>query len=91
MPLYLHPNSARLGWPVFEGRTALTYAWTAGTGAHALRLICSGLFDLFPTVEVILDGPGGSRRCPTGGSRAATREAREAGLTEVPLPRFGAR
>ncbi|MFJ2914990.1 amidohydrolase family protein [Streptomyces sp. NPDC087228] len=61
VPLYLHPNSAPLGWPVFEGRPELigpTYAWTAETDAHALRLICSGLFDRFPTAKVILGHMG---------------------------------
>jgi len=61
VPLYLHPNSAPLGWPVFEGRPELigpTYAWAAETGAHALRLIYSGLFDQFPTAKVILGHMG---------------------------------
>jgi 2,3-dihydroxybenzoate decarboxylase len=61
VPLYLHPNSAPLGWSVFEGRPELlgpTYAWTAETGAHALRLIFSGLFDQFPTAKVILGHMG---------------------------------
>ncbi|MFJ5686116.1 amidohydrolase family protein [Streptomyces sp. NPDC093099] len=61
VPLYLHPNSAPLGWSVFEGRPELigpTYAWTIETGAHALRLICAGLFDQFPTAKVILGHMG---------------------------------
>jgi len=61
VPLYLHPNSAPLGWSVFDGRPELigpTYAWAAETGAHALRLIFSGLFDHFPTAKVILGHMG---------------------------------
>ena len=61
VPLYLHPNSAALGWSVFEGRPELlgpNYAWAAETGAHALRLIYSGLFDQFPTAKVILGHMG---------------------------------
>jgi len=61
VPLYLHPNSAALGWSVFEGRPELlgpNYAWAAETGAHALRLIYSGLFDEFPTAKVILGHMG---------------------------------
>jgi 2,3-dihydroxybenzoate decarboxylase len=61
VPLYLHPNSAPLGWSVFEGRPELlgpNYAWAAETGAHALRLIYSGLFDEFPTAKVILGHMG---------------------------------
>jgi len=61
VPLYLHPNSAPLGWSVFEGRPELlgpNYAWAAETGAHALRLIYSGLFDQFPTAKVILGHMG---------------------------------
>jgi len=61
VPLYLHPNSAPLGWSVFDGRPELlgpTYAWAAETGAHALRLIYGGLFDQFPTAKVILGHMG---------------------------------
>ena len=61
VPLYLHPNSAPLDWSVFDGRPELigpTYAWAAETGAHALRLIYSGLFDQFPTAKVILGHMG---------------------------------
>jgi 2,3-dihydroxybenzoate decarboxylase len=61
VPLYLHPNSAPLGWSVFEGRPELlgpNYAWAAETGAHALRLIYSGLFDEFPTAKVVLGHMG---------------------------------
>ncbi|MEV8395432.1 MULTISPECIES: amidohydrolase family protein [unclassified Streptomyces] len=61
VPLYLHPNSAPLGWSVFDGRPELigpTYAWAVETGAHALRLITSGLFDQFPTAKVILGHMG---------------------------------
>jgi 2,3-dihydroxybenzoate decarboxylase len=57
VPLYLHPNSAPLGWSVFEGRPELlgpSYAWAIETGAHALRLVYSGLFDRFPTAKVVL-------------------------------------
>ena len=61
VPLYLHPNSAPTGWPLFEGRPELmgpTYAWAAENGGHALRLISSGLFDRFPTAKVILGHMG---------------------------------
>jgi len=61
VPLYLHPNSWPLGWSVFEGRPELlgpNYAWAIETGAHALRLIYSGLFDQFPTAKVILGHMG---------------------------------
>jgi 2,3-dihydroxybenzoate decarboxylase len=61
VPLYLHPNSAPLDWSVFDGRPELigaTYAWAAETGAHALRLIFSGLFDEFPTAKVLLGHMG---------------------------------
>lgn len=61
VPLYLHPNSAPLGWSVFEGSPELlgpSYAWAIETGAHALRLVFSGLFDQFPTAKVILGHMG---------------------------------
>jgi 2,3-dihydroxybenzoate decarboxylase len=61
VPVYLHPGAASIEWPVFEGRPELlgpAYAWAAETGAHALRLITSGLLDTFPTAKVILGHMG---------------------------------
>jgi 2,3-dihydroxybenzoate decarboxylase len=61
VPLYIHPHLGPLDWSVFKGRPELTgptYAWAAETGAHALRLIFSGLFDRYPTAKVILGHMG---------------------------------
>lgn len=62
VPFYLHPrepmpcNSQSVaGHPWLDGA-----AWTFGTetATHALRLICSGLFDDFPKLKIILGHMG---------------------------------
>jgi 2,3-dihydroxybenzoate decarboxylase len=61
LPLYIHPTSAPLNWPVLEGHPEMAtavYGWAAETGAHGLRLIFSGLFDRFATLKVILGHMG---------------------------------
>ncbi|NLP30380.1 MAG: amidohydrolase [Clostridiales bacterium] len=64
VPFYLHPrepmpcNSGSVdGHPWLNGA-----AWTFGTetATHALRLICSGLFDEFPNLKMILGHLGES-------------------------------
>lgn len=58
VPVYLHPKDpppALLG--LLEPYTVLTAAmWGFGaeTGLHAMRLICSGVFDAFPRLRIIL-------------------------------------
>ncbi len=58
VPFYLHPRlqiSARA--EAYEGHPCLhAPAWdfAAQTSIHALRLICSGLFDEFPRLQIVL-------------------------------------
>jgi len=61
-PCRLHPSGAHgVRPPVFDdypGLAASIWGWTAETGGHALRLILSGLFDRFPTLNIILGHMG---------------------------------
>jgi gamma-resorcylate decarboxylase len=56
VPFYLHPRDfSRL--EVFHGHPWLvTASWSFGieTSTHALRLMCSGLFDRYPGLQIIL-------------------------------------
>ena len=60
--LYLHPALVPADhWQVLDGHPVLSgpsWAWTAATGAHALRLIYGGVFDQFPGVSVTLGHMG---------------------------------
>ncbi len=56
VPFYLHPRDLSRT-EVFDGHPwLLTAAWSFGveTSTHALRLICSGLFDKYPKLQIIL-------------------------------------
>jgi 2,3-dihydroxybenzoate decarboxylase len=56
VPFYLHPRDLSRK-EVFEGHPwLLTAAWSFGveTSTHALRLICSGLFDRYPKLQIIM-------------------------------------
>ena len=58
VPFYLHPrNPVTERIPQFDGHPWLTYsAWAFAFDAalHALRLMCSGLFDDYPNLQLIL-------------------------------------
>jgi 2,3-dihydroxybenzoate decarboxylase len=61
VPVYLHPGDLSDAPAMFAGRPELAgpvWAWTADTGAHALRLIFSGLFNRFPRLKIILGHMG---------------------------------
>jgi 2,3-dihydroxybenzoate decarboxylase len=61
VPLYLHPGDLPDSPAMYNGRPELegpVWAWTADTGAHALRLIFSGLFKRFPRLKVIVGHMG---------------------------------
>ncbi len=61
VPIYLHPVHMPVRPPVFDdypGLAASMWGWTAETGAHALRLVLSGLFDRFPRLSIILGHMG---------------------------------
>ncbi len=58
VPVYLHPRSPSPDMikPYQAYPVLLTPVWgfAAETGLHAMRLICSGLFDKYPGLQVIL-------------------------------------
>ncbi|MFH1489304.1 MAG: amidohydrolase family protein [Pseudomonadota bacterium] len=58
VPIYLHPRlpPREMIGPYLKYRELAGPMWgfAADTGLHALRLICSGLFDLFPKLRIIL-------------------------------------
>lgn len=61
VPVYLHPGVLSDSPAMLAGRPELAgpvWAWTADTGAHALRLIFCGLFRRFPRLTVILGHMG---------------------------------
>jgi 5-carboxyvanillate decarboxylase len=56
-PIYIHPRSpsARMAEPYRKfGLETAIYGFQAETGLHALRLICSGVFDRFPGLRIVL-------------------------------------
>jgi predicted TIM-barrel fold metal-dependent hydrolase len=62
VPIYLHPWSspsdqlkAYDGYPDILGPT---WNWTVETAFHALRIICSGVFDAYPKAKLILGHMG---------------------------------
>ena len=62
VPIYLHPWSsppdqlkAYDGYPDILGPT---WNWTGETATHALRIICSGVFDAYPKAAMILGHMG---------------------------------
>ncbi len=62
VPFYLHPRNPLPSWvPAYRGHPWLfgpTWAFAAETAVHALRLICSGLFDAHPRLKIVLGHMG---------------------------------
>ena len=61
VPIYLHPGELADHPAMFAGRPELNgpvWAWTADTGAHALRLVFAGTFTRFPKLKIILGHMG---------------------------------
>ncbi len=62
VPIYLHPaDSPRDQMKIYEGYPGLRSAvwnWTVETATHALRIICSGVFDAFPNAILLLGHMG---------------------------------
>ncbi len=58
VPIYLHPKqpSAEMIQPFLTYPALANAMWgfAAETGLHAMRLICSGVFDRFPNLKIIL-------------------------------------
>ena len=56
-PVYIHPRSpsAQMAAPYRKyGLETGMYGFQAETGLHAIRLICSGVFDRFPDLKIVL-------------------------------------
>jgi 5-carboxyvanillate decarboxylase len=56
-PIYIHPRSpsAQMAQPYKRfGLETGIYGFQAETGLHAIRLICSGVFDRFPNLQIVL-------------------------------------
>jgi 5-carboxyvanillate decarboxylase len=58
VPIYIHPREPSpdmlkpyLAYPALSGSM---WGYAAETGLHAMRLICSGLFDQYPNLKVML-------------------------------------
>ena len=58
VPLMLHPKDPPQGildvLSDYPGLTRAAWGFTIDAGSHALRLICSGLFDAFPRLKIML-------------------------------------
>jgi 5-carboxyvanillate decarboxylase len=56
-PIYIHPRSpsAQMAEPYKKfGLETGMYGFQAETGLHGIRLICSGVFDRFPDLKIVL-------------------------------------
>ncbi len=62
VPIYLHPaDSPADQMKIYQGYPGLrsaTWNWTVETATHALRIICSGIFDAFPRAIMVLGHMG---------------------------------
>ena len=62
LPFYLHPrNPLPAMAQIYDGHPWLlgpTWAFGQETAVHALRLMCSGLFDAYPKLQIILGHMG---------------------------------
>lgn len=70
VPIYIHPaDPPAEALNLYEGRPILygnTWAWGVETATHALRVITSGMFDLYPKAQIILGHLGESLPCLLG-------------------------
>jgi 2,3-dihydroxybenzoate decarboxylase len=62
VPIYLHPWSSPSdqlsGYGGYPDLLGPTWNWTVETATHALRIICSGVFDAYPKAMLILGHMG---------------------------------
>lgn len=61
VPIFLHPFFSPQPWGVFNGYRELAssvWGWGAEAAAHALRIVCGGVFDRFPRSKLILGHMG---------------------------------
>lgn len=61
VPIYLHPGNPQHMPTNYKDQHELAgplWGWSVETGTHALRMVFSGLFDLFPGIRIILGHMG---------------------------------
>jgi 2,3-dihydroxybenzoate decarboxylase len=62
VPIYLHPWSSPSDqlkpFDAFPDLLGPTWNWTVETATHALRIMCSGVFDVYPKAKLILGHMG---------------------------------
>ncbi|WP_242874979.1 MULTISPECIES: amidohydrolase family protein [Clostridium] len=62
VPLYLHPRdpapSQQLAYKGYEGLLGSAWGFGAETALHAIRILCSGIFDELPNAKLILAHQG---------------------------------
>ena len=62
VPIYIHPKapSPEMLKPylVYPGLPGAMFGFAADTGLHAMRLICTGVFDRYPDLKIILGHMG---------------------------------
>ncbi len=61
VPIYLHPGNPQqmpLNYKDQDELAGPLWGWSVETGTHALRMVFSGLFDLFPSIKIILGHMG---------------------------------
>lgn len=62
VPIYLHPADSQADqmkiYDGYPGLRSATWNWTVETATHALRIICSGVFDAFPRATLLLGHMG---------------------------------
>lgn len=61
VPIYLHPGNPQHSPASYKDQHELAgplWGWTVETGTHALRMVFSGLFDLYPGIKIILGHMG---------------------------------
>jgi predicted TIM-barrel fold metal-dependent hydrolase len=58
VPIYIHPREPSPAmikpYQTYPALTGSMWGYAAETGLHAMRLICSGVFDKYPGVKIIL-------------------------------------
>ncbi len=58
VPIYLHPREPSpdmlKSYVTYDGLSLAMWGYAAETGLHAMRLICSGVFDKYPRLKIVL-------------------------------------
>ncbi len=64
VPIYLHPKEPSPDmikpYKAYPGLDGAMWGYAAETGLHAMRLICSGVFDKYPELKIVLGHLGES-------------------------------